>query len=191
MSPPNEGIGDEARAAFTGESLSHHGRGILREGIVAGILGGVILAIWFLIVDSIQGRPLHTPSLLGSLVATGDPEAMGTHPDMGAVTTFTVIHFLLFGIFGIFAANLMHRVERHPWVILGVILLVVAVQAFAISFVTVFAELLAGTLRWWIVFSGNLLSIGAMAWYLWRRHPRERSFGTDREVFEPHQHERR
>ncbi len=34
------------------------------EGIVAGIIGAATIAIWVLILDTISGRPLYTPSLL-------------------------------------------------------------------------------------------------------------------------------
>ena len=37
----------------------------LREGILAGLIGATSVAIWFLVIDVIGGRPLHTPSVLG------------------------------------------------------------------------------------------------------------------------------
>jgi hypothetical protein len=37
----------------------------LREGFIAGLIGATSVAVWFLIVDLIAGRPLFTPSVLG------------------------------------------------------------------------------------------------------------------------------
>ena len=39
---------------------------IVREGVVAGTLGGAIVALWYLLCDTIGGRPFHTPALLGA-----------------------------------------------------------------------------------------------------------------------------
>ena len=51
----------------------------LREGITAGVLGATAVAVWFLILDTVAGRPFATPSMLGSSLATlfGSP---GTGP---------------------------------------------------------------------------------------------------------------
>ena len=40
---------------------------ILREGFIAGLIGAGAVALWFLIVDMIAGRPFFTPAMLGSL----------------------------------------------------------------------------------------------------------------------------
>ena len=40
----------------------------MREGGIAGIIGAASVALWFLIVDSIAGRPLFTPAILGASV---------------------------------------------------------------------------------------------------------------------------
>ena len=38
---------------------------IVREGLIAGILGATAVAVWFFVVDLISGRPLFTPRVLG------------------------------------------------------------------------------------------------------------------------------
>ena len=37
-----------------------------REGTIAGIIGASSVALWFLMVDSIAGRPFFTPAILGA-----------------------------------------------------------------------------------------------------------------------------
>lgn len=44
---------------------------ILREGFWAGCIGAVAEAVWFLIIDTIHGRPFFTPAMLGSAVFWG------------------------------------------------------------------------------------------------------------------------
>src|SRR5207248_2863034 len=39
---------------------------VYKEGFVAGILGALTVAVWFLIVDMLHGRPFHTPTVLGT-----------------------------------------------------------------------------------------------------------------------------
>ena len=36
------------------------------QGIIAGFVGAATIAMWFLILDTINGRPLYMPSLLGT-----------------------------------------------------------------------------------------------------------------------------
>ena len=51
-------------------------RSILREGIVAGLIGAAVVAVWFLVFDIIRGQPFLTPGLLGAAVFQGvtDPK---------------------------------------------------------------------------------------------------------------------
>jgi hypothetical protein len=34
-----------------------------QEGIVAGVIGAATVAIWFLILDTLKGRPFYTPTV--------------------------------------------------------------------------------------------------------------------------------
>jgi hypothetical protein len=65
-----------------GDSNKHD---LLREGILAGAIGAVVVAGWFLVTDVLQGRPLSTPSVLGQVVLYGitDPggQSAGDRPD--------------------------------------------------------------------------------------------------------------
>src|SRR5438034_6748386 len=61
--------------------------GVLREGVVAGLIGAAVVAVWFLAIDAIQGEPLRTPKLLGmALLRQSAPTA--------AVLSYTVVHGL-------------------------------------------------------------------------------------------------
>ena len=42
------------------------------EGTDVGLIGGLVVAVWFLILDTIAGHPFQTPSLLGQMVLFGD-----------------------------------------------------------------------------------------------------------------------
>src|SRR3712207_5404647 len=38
---------------------------LLHDGVIAGLIGAAVIAVWFFIVDAIAGRPFFTPATLG------------------------------------------------------------------------------------------------------------------------------
>ena len=42
--------------------MASHSR-YLREGVIAGLIGAALVAVWFLIYDAASGRPFRTPAL--------------------------------------------------------------------------------------------------------------------------------
>jgi len=160
-------------------------RGFLREGVVAGILGATMMAVWFLLVDWAEGVPLRTPSILGSLVMTGDADIPGGHPDMTAVVVYTLIHLVVFAVTGVGAAAVARKGSRRPWLLLGLGLFLVPHAAFLLAATTIFAETLSGSLRWWTTLLGVFWAGAVMLAYLWSRYPGLGRALTDTEVFEP------
>ena len=76
---------------------------IYEEGIVAGLIGAATIAIWFLILDTIKGRPLYTPTVLGTALFRGGaglatPESLPVSFDI--VVLFTWVHVLVFVVIG-------------------------------------------------------------------------------------------
>ena len=53
------------------------GRSALREGIVAGLIGAAVVALWFFVFDILRGRPFFTPGALGSALFLGSSTAGG------------------------------------------------------------------------------------------------------------------
>src|SRR3989337_80757 len=82
-------------------------RSVLREGIVAGLLGAAVVAVWFLFFDLARGRPLLTPGLLGAAVFQGVTDPIGLEIAPGNVLGYTLLHGLAFVAFGVIAASVM------------------------------------------------------------------------------------
>ena len=78
---------------------------VLSEGVVAGLIGAAIVALWFLEIDTIQGEPLRTPQLLG----TAFLRQPGGLP---AVVAYTIVHGVAFVAFGVAASLLVAGAER-------------------------------------------------------------------------------
>jgi hypothetical protein len=145
--------------------------GLMREGIMAGVIGATVIAVWFFIVDMVTGRPFFTPDVLGTMLLRvfGMPSAMDTvflH-----VALYTVFHYVAFGIIGILVVAIVHQGERTPGILAGFLMLFVALQLGALGFTALFAESPLGQVAWYQIFIANLLAAGAMGWWLWRRHP--------------------
>src|SRR3954471_16249644 len=64
--PTNNGPHSTGKTQFQAASMESHSP--TREGTLAGIIGAASVALWFLIVDSIAGRPFFTPAILGASV---------------------------------------------------------------------------------------------------------------------------
>jgi hypothetical protein len=144
------------------------------EGIVAGLLGAATVALWFLIVDTISGRPLYTPTVLGTALFSGGagldhPESLPVSYEM--VLRFTWVHALVFAAIGGIAARLLAFAEHTANVGFGIVLLFVVFEFGFVAVTMVLAEDVLSSLAWPAVLFGNLLAAGVMGIYFWRRHP--------------------
>ncbi len=147
---------------------------VYQEGIVAGALGGGAIAAWFLILDALNGRPLYTPTVLGTALFRGGagldaPDTLAISVDM--VVAFTWVHLLVFVVLGGIASHLVALAERQPNAGFGVILFLVVLEFGFVAVAMIGAEAVLHALALPAIFVGNLLAAAAMAAYLWRRHP--------------------
>jgi len=144
------------------------------EGIVAGLLGAATIALWFLVVDTLNGRPLYTPTVLGTAVFRGGagldhPESLPVSFEL--VMQFTWLHAIVFAIVGGLAARLLAFAEHTANVGFGIVLLFVVFEFGFVAVTMVFAEDVLSSLAWPAVLVGNLLAAGVMGAYFWRHHP--------------------
>ena len=148
---------------------------VYAEGLRAGLIGAATIAIWFLILDLVQGRPFFTPTVLGTALFRGgeglaNPEALS--PSFEMVVTFTWVHVLAFILIGTAAAYLLSVAERDPGFGFGIVLLFVIFEFGFVAACMLFAEPVLHALTWTGVLVGNLLAAIAMTVVFWRRHPR-------------------
>jgi hypothetical protein len=74
--------------------MAERSHSIPAEGTDVGIIGGLAVALWFLVLDTIAGKPLLTPSLLGQVVLMGDPTPETDSIIFGAILLYTAFHFI-------------------------------------------------------------------------------------------------
>jgi hypothetical protein len=145
-------------------------RSVLREGIVAGLIGAAVVAIWFFVFDLLRGRPFLTPTLLGSFVFFGINTPVGLPPALGPILGYTVLHGLAFVAFGIVAATMMAMSEREPALFVAFVILFAAFEVFFFGVLSVLGRAMQAALVWWSVLIGNLLASIAMLWFFFRAH---------------------
>jgi len=144
---------------------------VLQEGFVAGMIGAGGVALWFLIVDTIDGQPFYTPALLGSAIFWGLRDPAQVNVAFSTVIGYTMIHVIAFWVIGSIAAALAALVDAiPPTLFLAVVFFAVFEVAFYVVVVMVAKPLLGG-LAWTNVAIGNGLAAIGMGYYLWRVHP--------------------
>jgi hypothetical protein len=148
---------------------------VYAEGILAGVAGAAVIAAWFLVLDSIKGRPFYTPTVLGTALFRGgaalaSPETLT--PDFEMVLSFTWVHVLAFVLIGVAASRLLGLAERNPSFGFGIMLFFVIFEFGFLLACMVFAEPVLRALTWPEVLVGNLFAAAAMTAVFWRRHPR-------------------
>jgi len=148
---------------------------VYQEGIVAGILGALTIALWFLVVDVVQGRPLYTPSVLGTALFgrgawPGTLESMP--PSFEMVAMFTWVHLLAFAVIGVAVSRLIAMAEQHPGLGFGFVLLFVILTACFTAAAMIVAAPVLRALTLPAILVANLLAAAVMAGYFWLRHPK-------------------
>lgn len=144
---------------------------LLREGVIAGIVGAVVIAVWFLILDAIAGHPLYTPTILGrGLLSIFGPIAE-TDSELGFVFVYTIFHFAAFILVGLLAALVVHTARREPSILFGFIILFVAAEIGIHALVALLdVATPLGNYAWLAIMVGNLIAAAAMGYYFWRTH---------------------
>ncbi|MGH7567733.1 MAG: hypothetical protein ACREL9_02000 [Gemmatimonadales bacterium] len=145
---------------------------ILREGFIAGCIGAGAVALWFLIVDTINGRPFFTPAMLGSAVFFQEQDPSQVVIAFSRVLPYTMIHVSAFVVVGVVAAALAAEVEVAPPTLFLVVVFTCFFEFGFYVLVALLAQPLLGALAWWNVAIGNAIAALGMGYYLWREHPR-------------------
>lgn len=147
-----------------------------KRGAVAGLLGAIAVAFWFLILDTLAGHPLQTPAALGSSLLFG----MST-VEMSArvIIAYTVFHFAAFVLAGLLFVWVTERIERKPSFMFFALLFIILGEALALANLATYAQWGLGSMGVWSVTVANILSIVVMGWYIWATHPTLRHLGEE------------
>src|SRR6266545_806761 len=137
----------------------------LRDGIIAGLIGAAIVAVWFLIYDAARGYPFRTPALLGAAALQGvyDPSAVTVSP--GLVAQYTVLHGAVFAMVGVLIAFLIVSAQSQPSRMLIVFIALLCFEVAFLAVLTWWAHPVVTAVRWWAILVANALAAGGMLVY--------------------------
>lgn len=146
---------------------------IALQGLFAGLIGYLTVAIVFAAVNLVMGRsPFHTAAVMGAALFYGvkDPAGVAIRPEY--VIAFNGVHLLAFMAFGVAASALADLADRgwQLWYVSTFFFIFVAFHLLAA------AQALATPMRVMIpdiaVWMAGLAASALMGWYLFRVHPR-------------------
>jgi hypothetical protein len=145
---------------------------VVQEGLKAGFLGAVSVAIWFLTIDFILGQPLETPALLGrALFGLITADAAGL-PFIVVLSGYTVFHVVAFALVGLIVSAIVQRAVAEPTVLAGALILFVMFEVGFHALLSIFGSVpVLGVLAWYRVAVGNLAAAVTMGLYIWKAHP--------------------
>ncbi len=127
-----------------------------------------MVALWFLVLDWIQGDPLRTPELLGSALLRQPPR-------LPAVFHYSIVHGLAFVLFGVVGAVLIAAAERQPVFIFPLVILFTAFEVGFFGAVIILAKSVLDEVAGWEIFTGNLLAASGHAGLLLQGTPPPRA----------------
>lgn len=139
---------------------------VIREGLVAGLLGYIAVAAVFVILNVAQGlSPVHTPHVLGEALLGGwmDPLEAWT-----AVIAFNGVHLLATLLLGIGAAFLAARAELDHGLAMGLVFFVLAIGGFVPIFFGAITVEFLHALQWSEVLIGSVAgAVGTLGYLAW------------------------
>lgn len=139
---------------------------ILWDGFMAGAIGALTVALWFLVRDTMAGHPLHTPGLFATVLLEGPTAAAeGVEFHSGPVAIYSLVHMGLFWLLGtglFLAARRLAGGARTAALAAAFLVLLGGMYAFSAA---VWPPVVAD-LPLWSVLAANALGGAGMAYYL-------------------------
>ena len=142
---------------------------ICLDGVIAGLIGAAIVAIWFLFMDTVTRLPLYTPTVLGEGLLFKEHNLASNSGELVSLKLtlmYSGVHGLVFMLLGLIAACLLLLSKRklHFGIVLTALFAVLELGFVGTAFFV--AKPILDELAWPIVLTGNFLAAAGMACYL-------------------------
>ncbi len=153
---------------------------IVFEGLVAGVLAYVAVALVFAGADLLLGRALFaTPAAIGGVLFYGGHAVAGPGAvSAGPVAAANGVHILLSVVLGLVAALLVEETERHPQFFYATFAMVVFFLFASTAVLLGIPSAITRAAPWAVILVANVIGLGVAGIYLWHAHPRLRA-GVD------------
>jgi hypothetical protein len=147
---------------------------LIYHGVIGGILAGLVVVLWFLVVDSFNGTPFQTPAALASTIFDHHPAEATT---LRLIAMYSVLHFGVFAVLGVCAAWMVEVLHATPRLLLGLFFGIVVQELFFYTGLILTGLAPSGILPWQHVIGANMLSGLALMAYLHRASRAELPLG--------------
>lgn len=141
------------------------------EGLMVGVIGAAVVALWFLFLDTVLREPLFTPSLVADHLFGVDRDTHALPIDLARVSAVVALHGGLFALLGICAAWLVSRYVVRPSLAGLLVTLFAALEGAFLLGTELVIPGVARTIGHAPIAVANGLAAFAMALYLRRTEP--------------------
>jgi hypothetical protein len=143
------------------------------DAFFGGGIGGSTIALFFLLMDLIEGRPLYTPSMMGAALFDRVAPATVESVRLDMVAFFSILHFVTFALLSVglsYITRAARAVEGHILVMAAIVFSVLT--AFILVADWLFMPGVVATLGYGQVIVANALTGLAMAAFMkWSHRP--------------------
>ena len=144
---------------------------LIEDGILTGVVGAAVVAVWFLLLDTARGQMFFTPSLLGSVIFFGHSPDQDVSINAYTIFAYTGLHGVLFLVAGLVIARMFVLFEHNPQFGIVILLLFLLFESILYSAAVAIFPNLIGVIGALAVACGNLFAAIAMFAFLIRRRP--------------------
>ena len=143
---------------------------VVGEGTDVGIIGGLAVALWFLLLDTIAGHPFSLPA------SSARSSSSAKKPDtqnivFGAILIYTAVHFIVFALLGMGLVAMTHWATENAVVRYAFLPVFLVFEVLFYGVLAVFSDVTKELFPFWTVVTANTLAALSMGAYLWYRHP--------------------
>lgn len=151
--------------------MRHRIAGVLREGLVGGLLAYLAVVVAFALLNVAQGRsPFHTAAAMGAVLFHGGEAASAFALDPAPILAYNGIHLVGSLLVAGLAALLIYESELHRSFWYFGLMVLTAAGVYGIVLFGVAGAEIGGVLDWPTVILGTLVWLGAMTAYFLRVH---------------------
>jgi len=143
----------------------------LTRGLITGLLGAAVVAVFFFFVDLVTGHPFATPSALGFALLFGPSSHAAYNISLDMVAAYTVVHGMAFVVAGVVFVTIAEQIERSPSLLLLAGMTVIVLEGVVVAALALGAQWALGAWGVWLTLVANFLAVASMGWYVWATHP--------------------
>jgi hypothetical protein len=158
------------RLSFKKEAAMNSKVRTILDGALSGVIGAIVIALWYLIFDAARGLPLNTPSQFASTLFSGFGPSVST--SFWALALGHLFYFFaVFALIGLAAAAIIETADAEKAWFPTMLVFTASFVIFGIMILMLLGPCASASTPWYKVFIGDFMGTTAIMAYLLERHP--------------------